>query len=165
MIPTSTKVAGMRSQAAHRGGHDRAAADRAHHRGVGPGPRRGEAAAVEPAQGLSQVKLAWADGGYARKLVTWTRTKLKPRLTLQIVKRPDDLHTIQVLPRRWVVERMLAWITRHRRTVRDYERMPARHETYVYWSMVIVMTRRLARNAAGTSAPAQPDAARVSSRL
>jgi len=120
---------------------------------------------VEPAQGLSQVKLAWADGGYARKLVTWTRTKLKPRLTLQIVKRPDDLHTIQVLPRRWVVERMLAWITRHRRTVRDYERMPARHETYVYWSMVIVMTRRLARNAAGTSAPAQPDAARVSSRL
>jgi putative transposase len=106
-----------------------------------------------------QVKLAWADGGYAGKLVTWARTKLKPKLTLQIVKRPDDLHTFQVLPRRWVVERTLAWITRHRRTVRDYERLPAHHETYVYWSMVIVMTRRLARNAASTSAPAQSDAA------
>jgi transposase len=105
-----------------------------------------------------QVKLAWADGGYAGKLVTWARTKLKPKLTLQIVKRPDDLHTFQVLPRRWVVERTLAWITRHRRTVRDYERLPAHHETYVYWSMVIVMTRRLARNAASTSAPAQSDA-------
>jgi len=30
-------------------------------------------------------------------------------------------------------------------------RLPAHHETYVYWSMVIVMTRSLARNAAGTS--------------
>jgi transposase len=53
------------------------------------------------------VKLAWADGGYAGKLVTWARTKLKPKLTLQIVKRPGDLHTFQVLPRRWVVERTL----------------------------------------------------------
>jgi len=89
------------------------------------------------------VKLAWADGGYAGKLVTWARTRL--RLTLAIVRRPDDLHTFQVLPRRWVVERTLSWITRHRRTVRDYERPPAHHETYVYWTMIIVMTRRLAR--------------------
>jgi Transposase DDE domain len=61
------------------------------------------------------------------------------------VKRPDDLHTFQVLPRRWVVERTLAWIIRHRRTVRDYERLPAHHETHVYWAMIIVMTRRPAR--------------------
>jgi transposase len=105
------------------------------------------------------VKLAWADGGYAGKLVTWAKTALK--LTVEIVKRPDDLHTFKVLPRRWVVERTLAWITRHRRTVRDYERLPAHHETYLYWSMIIVMTRRMARkpDAASTSAPAQPDAA------
>ncbi len=75
------------------------------------------------------VKLAWADGGYAGKLVTWAASKLKPKLTLEIVRRPDDLHTFQVLPRRWVVERTLSWITRHRRTVRDYERLPAHHET------------------------------------
>ena len=100
---------------------------------------------MEPAQGLPPVRLAWADGGYAGKLVTWARTRLKPKLTLEIVKRPDDLHTFKVLPRRWVVERTLSWITRHRRTVRDYERLPAHHETYVYWAMIIVMTRRLAR--------------------
>jgi putative transposase len=103
------------------------------------------------------VRLTWADGGYAGKLVTWARTALK--LTVQIVRRPDDLHSFQVLPRRWVVERTLAWITRHRRTVRDYERLPAHHETYIYWSMITVMTRRLARRAAGTSVPAQPEAA------
>jgi len=87
------------------------------------------------------VKLVWADGGYAGKLVTWAAAKLKPKLALQIVKRPDDLHTFKVLPRRWVVERTLAWITRHRRTVRDYERLPAHHETYIHWAMIIVMTR------------------------
>jgi transposase len=97
------------------------------------------------------VRLAWADGGYAGKLVTWAASKLKPKLTLEIVKRPDDLHTFQVLPRRWVVERTLSWITRHRRTVRDYERLAAHHEAYIYWAMIIVMTRRLAR---------QPGAAR-----
>jgi transposase len=74
-----------------------------------------------------KIKLARADGSYAGKLVTWAETALK--LTLQIAKRPDDLHTFKVLPRRWVVERTLAWITRHRRTVRDYEHLPAHHET------------------------------------
>jgi transposase len=89
------------------------------------------------------VRLAWAGGGYAGKLVAWAKTSLG--LTLEIVKGPDDLHAFKVLPRRRVVERTLAWITRHRRTVRDYERLPAHHETYVYWSMIIVMTRRIAR--------------------
>ena len=83
-----------------------------------------------------QITLVWADGGYAGKLVSWAKASL--RLTLEIVKRPDDLHVFKVLPRRWVVERTLSWITRHRRTVRDYERLPARHETYVYWAMIAV---------------------------
>src|SRR4029077_14412919 len=91
------------------------------------------------------VRLTWADGGYAGKLVTWAKTKLKPRLMLEIVRRPDDLHTFQVLPRRSVVERTLAWITRCRRTVRDYERLPGHHETMVHWAMTITMPRRLAR--------------------
>jgi len=101
-----------------------------------------------------RIRLARADGGYAGKLVTWSKTALK--LTLQIVKRPDDLHTFKVLPRRWVVERTLAWITRHRRTARDYERLPAHHETYVYWAMIIVMTRRLARKPVPASSTPKP---------
>jgi len=84
----------------------------------------------------------------AGKLVTSAKVKLKPRLALQIIKRPGDLHTFQVLPRRWVVERTLAWITRCRRSVRDYERLPAHHVTIVYWAMTITLTRRLARGSA-----------------
>jgi transposase len=52
-----------------------------------------------------RVRLAWADSGYqAHRLTTWA-TAL--RITLQIVRRPDGLHTFTVLPRRWVVERTL----------------------------------------------------------
>jgi transposase len=48
-----------------------------------------------------------------------------------------------VLPRRWVVERTFAWISKHRRTVRDYERLPASHEAMILWAMIALMTRRL----------------------
>jgi transposase len=93
------------------------------------------------------VTLAWADGGYAGKLLTWAQTSL--RLTVEIVKR-NAAHTFVVLRRRWVVERTFAWITRSRRTVRDYERLPEHHAAMVYWSMIIIMTRRLARQQHGT---------------
>jgi transposase len=96
------------------------------------------------------VTLIGADGGYAGKLVTWAASTL--RRTVQIVKRPDELHTFKVLPRRWVVERTFGWIMKHRRCVRDYERLPDHHETYLYWSMIQVMTARLARR----QAPAPP---------
>jgi hypothetical protein len=62
----------------------------------------------------------------------------------------------------WLAPRRAAdptsWITRHRRTVRDYERLPAHHETYVYWAMIIIMTRRLARQPRGASSTAEPQA-------
>lgn len=88
------------------------------------------------------VTLAWADGGYAGKLLTWAQQNLA--LTVEIVKR-NAAHAFVVLRHRWVVERTFAWITRSRRTVRDYERLPEHHATMVRWSMIIIMTRRLAR--------------------
>jgi transposase len=52
-----------------------------------------------------------------------------------------------VLPRRWVVERTFAWISKHRRTVRDYETLPASHEAMILWAMTALMARRLAQPA------------------
>ena len=40
---------------------------------------------------------------------------------LEIVKR-SDLHRFVALPKRWVVERTFAWISRNRRLARDFER-------------------------------------------
>ena len=90
-----------------------------------------------------RVRRAWADAVYAGKLQPWAADYLK--ITVEIVKRPPDQHTFEVLPRRWVVERTLAWITSYRRCARDYERLPANHEATVYWAMITLMTRRLTR--------------------
>jgi putative transposase len=88
------------------------------------------------------VRLLWADGGYSGQLVAWAATVLG--LTVQIVRKLAGQIGFRVLPRRWVAERTFAWINRCRRTVRDYERLPAHHAAMVQWSMVIIMTRRLA---------------------
>jgi putative transposase len=91
-----------------------------------------------------QARLIWADAGYAGKLTAWAAVTL--RLTIQIVAKRNP-RAFQVLPRRWVVERTFAWISKHRRTVRDYERLPASHEAMILWAMIALMARRLAQPA------------------
>ncbi len=51
----------------------------------------------------------------------------------------------RVLARRWVVERSLAWICHNRRMSKDYERLCASGEAFVYAAMMRLMVRRLAR--------------------
>jgi len=80
---------------------------------------------------LSSIKLTWADADYAGKLVTEAKSRLT--VIVQIVRRPDDLHTFIVLPGRWVVERIFAWVSSQRRCTRDYDRLPASHEAMVLW--------------------------------
>jgi transposase len=92
-----------------------------------------------------RIALVWADSAYGGKLVTWAKRHV--RLTLEIVKRSDDVSGFVVLPRRWVVERTLSWISQRRRCVRDYERLSEHHEAMVLWAMIILMGRRLGRSA------------------
>ncbi|HEY4604494.1 MAG TPA: IS5 family transposase [Blastococcus sp.] len=92
---------------------------------------------------FATIAVIWADGGYAGRLVGWAQAVLA--LTVTIVKRTDDLTGFRVIPRRWVVERTLAWISKHRRCVRDYETLPAHSEAMVYIAMIMTMSRRLAR--------------------
>lgn len=93
---------------------------------------------------FSTITLIWADGGYAGRLVNWAKTALT--MTVEVVKRTDDMKGFVVLPRRWVVERTFAWISKHRRCVRDYETRPQHHEAMVHLAMIMVMSRRLARS-------------------
>ena len=51
----------------------------------------------------------------------------------------------QVLPRRWVVERTFSWIDQNRRMSKDYERLCASGEAFVYAAMIRLMSRRLIR--------------------
>jgi transposase len=54
---------------------------------------------------------------------------------------PSGFH---VLPRRWVVERTLAWLGQNRRLSKDYQRRPETSETFVYVAMTRLMIGRLA---------------------
>ena len=52
---------------------------------------------------------------------------------------------VQVLPRRWVVERTFAWLGRYRRLSNDYEVLPETEEAWISLAMTRLMTVRLAK--------------------
>ena len=91
---------------------------------------------------MPSIVLVWADGGYAGKLVAFAQYYL--HVLVEIVRRPTGQRTFEVLPRRWVIERTLSWMMRARRLARDYERLPEHSEAFIKWSMIGLMTRRLA---------------------
>jgi len=82
------------------------------------------------------------DGGYAGPKMT-DLVERTGTWTLEIVKR-SDLHRFVVLPKRWIVERTLGWISRNRRLTRDYERHTRKAAAFVRLAMIRIMLRRLA---------------------
>jgi transposase len=64
--------------------------------------------------------------------------------TLEIVKRAADATGFQLLPRRWVIERTLAWLNRNRRLAKDFEASIASATTWIYIASVQLLVRRLA---------------------
>ncbi|MEV7472018.1 IS5 family transposase [Streptomyces kronopolitis] len=90
-----------------------------------------------------RLELVWADGGYTGPLVEHCLTVLA--LVLTIVRRSDDMRGFVVLHKRWIVERLFAHLMRTRRLARDFERRTTSAEAMIYWSMTLLMTRRLAR--------------------
>jgi putative transposase len=92
---------------------------------------------------FSTLKHIWADGGYVGPLVEWAKTRLQ--LVVEIVKRDEQTKGFQLLARRWVVERTLAWISRNRRLAKDYESLPESSEAMVQIAMIRLMLGRLAK--------------------
>jgi len=88
------------------------------------------------------VKL-WADGEYAGTLIDWAKKTWN--IDLEIVKRNDTVQGFLVLPKRWIVERTLAWLSRYRRLAKDYERLTKTAETMIYLAMTRLMLTRIAR--------------------
>jgi putative transposase len=91
-----------------------------------------------------RIRLIWADGGYAGKLLQWVSAlRLDNPLKLEIVKRSDQMKGFHVLPRRWVVERTFGWLGRQRRLSKDYEFLTRTSETMIHVAMIGLMLRRL----------------------
>jgi putative transposase len=103
------------------------------------------------AAGRRRLALAWADKAYHGDWRHWARRELG--VAVEIVAQPPGQKGFQVLPRRWVVERTHAWITRRRRCARDYERLPESHAAMVTIAATIQMTRLIAKTADHNPSP------------
>jgi putative transposase len=120
---------------------------------------------------VSSLKHLWLDAGYEGRGKRWVEEVLG--LSVEIVRRPPKpipekvarrwaeewakegvkpdwekllpRRGFQVLARRWVVERTFAWLSQNRRMSKDYERLCATAEAFIYVAMTRLMVRRLAR--------------------
>ena len=88
-----------------------------------------------------RLRVIWADAAYAGQLVAWASAT--GGWLLRVVRRKSASHKFEVMPRRWVVERTLAWLSRCRRLSKDYEELPETGETWVHIAMVHLMLKRL----------------------
>lgn len=85
------------------------------------------------------IKL-FADGGYAGEKFSTAIAHLKG-LVIEIVKRSDTSKDFTVLPKRWIVERTIAWLNRCRRLAKDWEATIASAKAW----LLIASIRRTAR--------------------
>ena len=89
------------------------------------------------------VLAIFADAGYRGPRAA-AAARCSGRWRLRIVRRPQAARGFVVLPKRWIVERTLAWISRNRRLARDYERHTRKAAAFVRLAMIRLMLRRLA---------------------
>ncbi len=121
--------------------------------------------------GLSRLRHLWLDAGYEGRGKRWAEEVMG--LSVEVVRKPPKPVPEKVaqrwarelakegknvewqrlmpprgyvaLPRRWVVERTFSWLSQNRRMSKDYERLCASAEAFVYAAMIRLMVRRLAR--------------------
>lgn len=100
----------------------------------------GKDVAGELAAGHPPVAAGWVDGGYKKQFLEHAAGQ---GIAFEVVSKPEGQKGFAVLPRRWVVERTFGWLVLHRRLVRDYETLPERSASMIYWAMIDNMSRRL----------------------
>lgn len=85
----------------------------------------------------------FADSAYAGDKLATALAKIGS-WTLEIIKRADTAKGFKVLPRRWVVERTLAWLSRNRRLAKVVERTIQSATAWLYMASVQLLMRRIA---------------------
>ena len=76
----------------------------------------------------------------------WVREFNKEGIPIDPKKLVQEKGPRPFLPKRWIVERTLAWLGQNRRMSKDYERLPESSEAFIYAAMSRLMARRLARS-------------------
>lgn len=88
------------------------------------------------------IEVIYGDGGYQGPKMAGVVAKTGA-WRIEIVKR-NDVPRFEVLPKRWIVERTFAWISRNRRLARDFERHIRFAVAFIRLAMIRIMMRRLA---------------------
>lgn len=89
------------------------------------------------------LRHVFADAAYAGDKLEAALARLG-RWTMEIVRRSDTAKGFVLLPRRWVVERTLAWLNRNRRLAKDFEASVESALTWLLIASVKLLSRRLA---------------------
>ena len=88
------------------------------------------------------LRHVFADGAYGGEKLQGELARLG-KWTIEIVKRSDAPKGFVLLPRRWVVERSLAWLNRNHQLAKDFEVTIESATTWLYIASVKLMARRL----------------------
>jgi len=84
----------------------------------------------------------YADSGYTGAKFQAGLARVCRQVNVEIVKR-SDVAKFVVLPKRWIVERTIAWLNRCRRLAKDWERLNRNAVAFLQWASIRLMMRRL----------------------
>jgi transposase len=85
----------------------------------------------------------YADGGYQGPIFQTALHQIFQQIDVEIVKRSDIAKGFAVLPKRWIVERSIAWLNRCRRLAKDWECLNRKARAFLRWASIRIMLRIL----------------------
>jgi transposase len=89
------------------------------------------------------LKKLFADAGYQGPQFERALAKILPDIEAEIVKRSDPVKGFAVLPKRWIVERTIAWLNRCRRLAKDWENLNRKGLAFLRLASIHLMLRKL----------------------
>jgi len=87
----------------------------------------------------------YADSGYQGPKFQHGLGGVCQQVNVEIVKR-SDVGRFVVLPKRWIVERTIAWLNRCRRLAKDWECLNRNALAFLRWASIRLMVRKLCQN-------------------
>jgi len=85
----------------------------------------------------------YADAGYQGPVFQNALNQICEHVEIEIVKRSDTAKGFKILPKRWIVERTIAWLNRCRRLAKDWECLNENGLAFLRWASIRLMIRRL----------------------
>jgi putative transposase len=88
----------------------------------------------------------FADSAYQGPVFHTALASILPNLETEIVKRSDVAKGFVALPKRWIVERSIAWLNRCRRLAKDWENLNLSALTFLRLASIRLMLRNLCKS-------------------